>query len=106
MAQKIETANAQEDPTPEDEERIGTLRNVLKEAEVQVGEPEDVVPPQVQARNQRDRDTVVIRVNESIEDMSYVAGGVRQSYTFEQGKQYRVPVDVAWELEHNGKIWH
>lgn len=50
--------------------------------------------------------TVVIRVNEDIEDMSYVSGGRRESYTFETGNRYRVPVYIANELEVLGKIWH
>jgi hypothetical protein len=50
--------------------------------------------------------TVVIRVNDNIEDMSYVAGGRRERYTFETGNQYRVPVYIANELESLGKIWH
>lgn len=107
MAQKIETVNAQEDPTPEDENRIGTLSNVLKEAEITVGEPEDVVPQHMHTQWQDNGPRmVVIRVNESIEDMSVVAGGKRSSYTFEAGHQYRVPVDIAIELERLGKVWH
>lgn len=50
--------------------------------------------------------TVVIRVNDNIEDMSYVAGGRAERYTFEQGNRYRVPVYIAAELEGLGKIWH
>lgn len=50
--------------------------------------------------------TVVIRVNENIEDMSHIAGGRRERYTFEAGNQYRVPVYIANELEVLGKIWH
>lgn len=106
MAQKIETADAQEEATEADKDRIGTLENVLKEAEVVVGEPEDVVPPEVRRRQSRQDSSVIIRVNEDIEDMSYVAGGRRESYTFEAGKQYRVPRHIAVELENNGKIWH
>jgi len=49
---------------------------------------------------------VVIRVNEAIEEMSYVAGGRRERYSFEAGNQYRVPVYIADELEGLGKIWH
>ena len=50
--------------------------------------------------------TVVVRVNDNIEDMSYVAEGRKERYTFETGNQYRVPVYIANELEGLGKIWH
>lgn len=50
--------------------------------------------------------TVVVRVNDNIEDMSYVAGGRVERYTFEAGNRYRVPVYIAAELEGLGKIWH
>lgn len=50
--------------------------------------------------------TVVIRVNETIEDMSYVAEGKVERYTFETGNRYRVPLHIARELEAMGKIWH
>jgi len=50
--------------------------------------------------------TVVIRVNENIEEMSYVADGRKERYTFEAGNRYRVPVYIAAELEGLGKVWH
>ena len=50
--------------------------------------------------------TTVIRVNEAIEDMSHVAGGRIERYTFEAGNRYRVPVYIAQELEALGKLWH
>lgn len=105
MAQEIKSVNPQEEIQEGDEDRIGTLKNVLQQGEMTVGEPEDVVPPQMRQKQGNDR-MVVVRINESIEDMSYVAGGRRQSYTFEQGKQYRVPIEIARELERNGKVWH
>lgn len=49
---------------------------------------------------------VVVRLNDSIEDMSYVASGRKERYTFEAGNRYRVPVYIAQELEAMGKIWH
>lgn len=49
---------------------------------------------------------VVIRVNDNIENMSHVAGGRRESYTFETGHRYRVPVYIAQELEASGRLWH
>ena len=48
----------------------------------------------------------VIRVNTDIEEMTYVAGGRRESYTFVVGNRYRVPVYIAQELENTGKLWH
>lgn len=50
--------------------------------------------------------SVVIRVNQDIEDMSYVASGRTERYTFQTGNRYRVPVYIARELEALGKIWH
>lgn len=49
---------------------------------------------------------VIIRVNQDVEDMSYVAGGRTERYTFQTGNRYRVPVYIARELEALGKIWH
>lgn len=49
---------------------------------------------------------VVIRVNQDVEDMSYVASGRTERYTFQTGNRYRVPVYIARELEALGKIWH
>lgn len=69
--------------------------------EVEVDRVEDLTPPTPTG----DR-MVVIRVNQDIEDMSYVASGRVERYTFEAGNRYRVPVHVARELEALGKIWH
>jgi len=44
-----------------------------------------------------------IRVNTSIEDMTFGAGN---NYTFEEGQQYRVPAHVADHLEELGYVWH
>ena len=97
-----ETVSPQEDPTPEDEGRIGTLNSVLAGPEITVGEPEETVP----RPRQRGRRMVQIRVNESIEEMSYVGGGRREVFTFETGHVYNVPVEIAIELERLGKVWH
>jgi hypothetical protein len=101
MASKVETVEVQEEATPEDAERIGTLNSVLSEPEIVVGEPEEVVVP----RN-RGIATYVIRVNSDIEDMSYVAAGKVESYNFKAGHEYRVPWYIAQELENTGRIWH
>lgn len=86
-----------------DPSRIGTLNSVLSGGpEVEIGAPEEVIPQQLQQQMR----TVVVRVNENIEDMSIVAGGRRMAFTFEAGHQYRVPVPVAKELERIGKVWH
>lgn len=49
---------------------------------------------------------VVIRVNEDIEEMSWVAAGRSERYNFQAGHRYRVPVYIAQELENLGKLWH
>lgn len=98
-----ETVDVQETPQPGDENRIGTLSSVLgSPQEVIVGEPEDVMPEHL--RNTMD--LVTVRVNEEIENMSLVAGGQRFSAHFEPGHVYRVPPQVAIELERIGKVWH
>jgi hypothetical protein len=98
MAAKTKTVNPQEEPTEADKDRIGTLDSVLATPEIEVGAVENLAP--------KGPRTVVIRVNENIEDMSYIAGGRKNNYTFEAGKQYRVPVQIAIELERIGKVWH
>lgn len=100
MAAKTQRANPQVEATEDDKDRIGTLDSVLATPEIEVGTVEEVAPARQGAR------TVVIRLNDNIEDMSLVSGGVKRNYTFEAGKQYRVPVDVAVELERIGKVWH
>lgn len=100
-----EAVNPQVEATPEDAERIGTLGAILSQPdpapaplpEVEVG-PVDVAP--------RVPQTMVIRVNENVDEMSIVAGGRRQQYKFEVGHQYRVPVEVAMELERSGRLYH
>lgn len=49
---------------------------------------------------------VEIRVNEPIEEMTMVAGGRTEHYTFEAGNRYRVPIYIAQELDAIGKLWH
>ena len=44
-----------------------------------------------------------IRVNSTIENMTFGAGN---NYTFEEGKQYRVPALLADHLEELGYVWH
>jgi hypothetical protein len=46
--------------------------------------------------------TVVIRTITDIKDMTY---GVGNHYTFDAGKKYRVPVELAAYLEQLGYIW-
>ena len=47
--------------------------------------------------------TVVIRVNEDIDDMTL---GVGTLYTFKMGQKYKVPKAVADHLEEKGFVWH
>jgi len=47
-------------------------------------------------------DTVIIRVNEDIIEMTYGAGN---NYTFLQGRKYKVPRELAGWLEEKGYLW-
>lgn len=82
------------------EGEIGTLNAVFEPSEVIVDEV------QVQAPKQSGIRMVEIRVNEDISEMSYVSAGRRETYTFEVGHRYKVPVYIAQELENLGKVWH
>ena len=93
---------------PQNEERneeveggIGTLSNVLAD-----DIPEVEVDRVAEAPQSNGVPTVVVRVNDNVEDMSYVAGGRTERYTFEVGNRYRVPIYIAAELEALGKVWH
>lgn len=79
---------------------VTTMADLTQPPEVVVDEVTVTRPPTDDTR------MVVIRVNESIENMSHVAAGRRESYTFEAGHRYRVPVYIAQELEAAGRIWH
>jgi hypothetical protein len=88
------------------EGEIGTLNQVLTGPvlpEVEVDKVTDLEPRGV---NPNQRRMVQIRVNEDIENMSYVASNQVERYTFEAGHRYSVPVEIARELESLGKIWH
>lgn len=51
-------------------------------------------------------DMVTIRTHQTIEDMTYgVINGTPQSYTFEAGKKYSVPRDLANYLQGLGYLW-
>ena len=96
---------SQESRDVEVEGGIATLDSV--NGGPQVGLPEVEVDAVVEtARPQQGTPLVEIRVNESIEDMSFVASGRVERYTFEVGNRYRVPVHIAHELEAVGKLWH
>lgn len=47
-------------------------------------------------------ETIIIRVNEDIMDMTYGAGNL---YTFLQGRKYKVSKDLASWLEEKGYLW-
>ena len=85
-----------------DPERIGTLGSVLGGGEIEVGAPEEIVPEQLRNRVRM----IKVRVNEDVEDMSYVGGGRRENYSFKAGHEYMVPWYIANELERNGRVWH
>ncbi|HET7110283.1 MAG TPA: hypothetical protein VFI41_05390 [Gemmatimonadales bacterium] len=61
----------------------------------QVNEQGDVVYVEPEAKT--------IRVNTTIEDMVF---GIGNTYTFEEGRQYRVPAHLAEHLEELGYVWH
>lgn len=44
-----------------------------------------------------------IRVNTTLENMTYGHG---VDYTFEEGRTYKVPREVADHLEEKGYVWH
>lgn len=46
---------------------------------------------------------VVIRAKETIENMTF---GVENHYSFQEGRQYKVPKRVADHMEEKGLIWH
>ena len=48
-------------------------------------------------------DSVVVRVAEDIENMTF---GYRNNYTFKAGGKYKVPKGVANRLESLGLLWH
>jgi hypothetical protein len=50
-----------------------------------------------------DQGTTVIRVNETLPNVTIGAGN---HYNFEEGKQYEVPRHVAAHLEEKGYVWH
>lgn len=85
-----------------DPDRIGTLGSVLGGGEIEVGAPEEIVPQQLRNRIKM----VKVRVNETVEEMSYVGAGRRETYSFEMGHEYMVPYYIAQELQDTGRIWH
>lgn len=101
MAQK--TVSAQQDERTPDQGEIGTLNSVLSGGPQL---PEIEVDAVVEPESAPEDDTVIIRVNEDVEDMTIHAGGQMYSFSFEVGHRYRVPVQVARELEAVGRIWH
>lgn len=48
-------------------------------------------------------ESVIIRVNEDIEEMTL---GVGNHYTFKMGQKYKVAKSVADHLEEKGLVWH
>lgn len=60
---------------------------------------DEVVPVGVETAD----DSVVVRVAEDIENMTY---GHRNNYSFKAGGKYKVPKAVAERLESLGLVWH
>lgn len=103
MARKDEiVVDPQVEETPEDAERIGTLGNVFESAPP----PIEVEPLRSSAPQPQANGMVKIRVNQDLEDMSYVAGGHRRTYSAKAGQFIDVPVEVAIELEMNEMVYH
>jgi hypothetical protein len=102
VAQPKQVSASKETRDEEHEGGIGTLSQVLG------GTPEIEVDAVTETRkpNPSGPPMVVIRVNEDIEEMSYLAGGRRERYEFTAGHRYKVPVYIAQELEAQGRVWH
>ena len=107
--------SASVEPTPEDKDRIGTLGGVFPAPPDPTELPEIEIDPLYDPTASNGPRpiggpepirTVVIRVNQDIEDMSWVGDGRRENYTFQAGGRYRVPTYIAIELERLGKVWH
>lgn len=81
---------------------MADLSMAPKLPEVEVDQITDTKRPAKSAGTQM----VVIRVNQDIEEMSWVASGRSERYNFQAGHRYRVPVYIARELENLGKLWH
>jgi len=99
----------QEEATPaEVADRIGTLNNVMGGGDQVIvdGVQDPRAEGSVAKTGPQPPRMVEIRVTEDIEEMSYISGGVRGRFTFKQGNRYRVPLEVALELETLGKVWH
>lgn len=83
---------------------IGTLADVsggpVRMPEVEVGTVEVQGPAPQQQR------MVEIRVNSDVDEMSWLAGNRRETYSFKEGHLYRVPDYIARELEAIGRLWH
>jgi hypothetical protein len=62
-----------------------------------------VVDEVVEVGVEMSNDTVVVRVSETIENMTV---GYRNTYHFKAGGKYLVPKDVADRLEELGLLWH
>ena len=97
---------------PQEEERdeavqggLGTLGSVLG-GPVNVDVEEIEVDPVTTTREVAGVQQAEVRVNRPIEEMSFVEGGRRALYTFEEGHKYSVPVPVARELEAIGALYH
>jgi hypothetical protein len=99
--QRVDIDSAEE--TPEYEVVGGPTTPVIDYVDpepIQTQQTVSVVDSGVQVMEQP---FVIVRVNESIDQMTYGAGN---HYTFVAGQRYRVPRDVAEHLEEAGLVWH
>lgn len=95
--QRVNPQQAERSPD-QGETTTGTSLGMIPD-EIEVGGVEDTAPPMPQA--------VIVRVNREIEDMTYSSGDLPFfRATFKPGHRYRVPVQIAIELERIGALWH
>lgn len=82
------------------DERVRSTVDTDNAAIARMGGTAEVVDLGVQ---DTERETVVVRVNTTVDEMTVGAGN---NYSFVEGRQYRVPKTVADRLEELDLIWH
>ena len=90
-ADEISTATA-----VQAEKDATSVTDLTQGAPVVVDSVEEIAPTLTE-------NTVLIRVNEDLEDVTF---GVGNHYTFKMGQKYKVPKNLADHLEEKGYIWH
>ena len=90
-AEEISTATA-----VQAEKDANSVTDLTQGAPVVIDSVEEVLPTLTE-------NTVVIRVNEDVEDMTI---GVGNHYSFKMGQKYKVSKQIADHLEEKGLVWH